>query len=57
VIVVVKGLGGAFLKTLSICFRGRVVRYLEVETIRVKRDRDGWARPPISAHCRIFSIL
>jgi hypothetical protein len=38
--VVVKGLEGAFLKTLSICSRRCVARYLEFEMIRVKRNGD-----------------
>jgi hypothetical protein len=38
--VLVMGLGGTFLKTLSICSRRCVVRYLEFEIIRVKRKGD-----------------
>jgi hypothetical protein len=38
--VFVTGLGGAFLKPPSICFRRCVVRYLEFEIIRVRGNRD-----------------
>jgi len=38
--VLVMGLGGAFLKTLSICLRRWVARYLEFEMIRVRGKRD-----------------
>ncbi len=37
--VPVKGLGGAFLKTLSICSGRCVVKYLEFETSWVKKNR------------------
>jgi len=38
--VLVMGLGGTFLKTLSICLRRCVARYLEFEMIRVRGKRD-----------------
>jgi hypothetical protein len=34
-----KGLGGAFLKTLSICSGRCVVKYLEFETSWMKKNR------------------
>jgi hypothetical protein len=45
---------GAFRKTLSICSRRCVVRYLEFEKIWVKRDRDLWEQTPKSDHYRAF---
>jgi hypothetical protein len=55
--VVVKGLGGAFLKSLSICSRKCVASYLEFEMIRVSRNGDLWAQTPISAHCGALPVL
>jgi hypothetical protein len=55
--LIAKGLGGAFLKTLSI-YSGRcVVGYLEFERIRVKRNRDLRAQTPISDHCGASPVL
>jgi hypothetical protein len=36
---------------------GRVVRYLEFETIWLKTNRDLWEQTPIPDHCGAFPIL
>jgi len=55
--LIAKGLGGAFLKTLSI-YSGRcVVGYLEFERIRVKRNKGSWEQTPISDHFGVYTIL
>jgi hypothetical protein len=35
---------------------GRVVRYLEFESLWVKKNRASWKQTPISAHCGVCAI-